>query len=58
MGSSPNSYSCPTDFTITYTYSDGVTLGCSAAGKNGVKFIGENGWVFVDRATLRRATRA
>ena len=52
VGTSPNCYSCPTDFTITYTYSDGITLVCSAAGKNGVKFIGENGWIFVDRAHI------
>ena len=57
VGTSPNSYSCPTDFTITYTYADGVKLVCSATGKNGVKFIGENGWIFVDRAMSRRATR-
>jgi predicted dehydrogenase len=57
VGTSPNSYSCPTDFRITYTYSDGVTLVCSATGKNGVKFIGENGWIFVDRAHIEASNR-
>jgi predicted dehydrogenase len=52
VGTSPNSYSCPTDFTINYTYADGARLLCSARGKNGVKFIGENGWIFVDRAHI------
>ncbi len=52
VGTSPNSFNCPTDFTINYTYADGAQLLCSARGKNGVKFIGENGWIFVDRAHI------
>ncbi len=45
-------YSCPTDFTISYTYADDAQARVLDQGKNGVKFIGENGWIFVDRAHI------
>lgn len=45
----PNSYNVHTQFDITYTYPDGVTLLCTSKGENGVRFDGESGWIFVSR---------
>ena len=45
-----HSYNVHTNFDITYTYDDGVTLLCTSSGENGVRFEGENGqWIFVSR---------
>ncbi len=48
----PNCYNCPPHFTITYTYEDGVKLLCMSDGENGVKFEGEDGWIFVSRGKI------
>jgi predicted dehydrogenase len=56
----PNSYNCPIDFKITYTYGkdvtpvcDGTQVVCTGAGENGIKFIGQDGaWIFVDRSKI------
>ncbi|SIO24679.1 Predicted dehydrogenase [Singulisphaera sp. GP187] len=52
VGTSPDSFACPVDFNVTYTYVTGANLICSAKGKNGVLFVGELGWIFVDRAKI------
>ncbi len=52
VGTSPHSFACPVDFNVTYTYATGATLTCSAKGKNGVLFVGDLGWIFVDRAKI------
>ena len=49
----PNSYNCPPDFKITYTYANGVKLFCQSEGENGVRFEGEDGWIFVSRKEIR-----
>ncbi|MBL9094304.1 MAG: Gfo/Idh/MocA family oxidoreductase [Planctomycetaceae bacterium] len=38
------------NFDIVYTYANGVELHCHSQGKNGVKFTGTDGWVFVSRS--------
>jgi predicted dehydrogenase len=45
-------YNVHTDFDITYTYPNGVTLLCTNKGENGVHFEGENGWIFVSRERI------
>jgi predicted dehydrogenase len=37
------------DFSINYTYADGVVVNCASQYTNGVRFEGDKGWVFVTR---------
>jgi len=47
-----NCYNTFPEFIITYTYADGTPLTCTNTGKNGVRFEGEKGWIFVDRGHI------
>ncbi|MGQ9525769.1 MAG: Gfo/Idh/MocA family protein [Armatimonadota bacterium] len=49
----PNCFNVHTEFDITYTYPNGVTLLCTNKGENGVLFEGDEGWIFVSRGTIR-----
>jgi predicted dehydrogenase len=49
----PNGYDCHRDFEVVFEYANGVPVHCTAAGDNGVKFEGENGWIFVSREKLQ-----
>ena len=56
----PNCYNCPPQFDVTYTYPknfnkyvDGTKLVTMSQGENGVKFEGDEGWIFVDRGKIR-----
>ena len=42
----------PGTFDVKYTYANGVELHCHAAGENGVKFTGTDGWIFVSRGKI------
>jgi predicted dehydrogenase len=60
----PNCYNCPPDFNITYTYArnasrycDGTRLICISGGENGIKFSGEEGWVFVSRSRIEASDK-
>lgn len=48
----PNSYNCHPSFEVTYTYSNGVTVHCTSGGRNGVKLVGDEGWIFVSRGRI------
>ena len=48
----PNQYNCHENFKVTYTYDNGVKVICTSGGQNGVKFNGENGWIFVSRGKI------
>jgi predicted dehydrogenase len=48
----PNGYNCHTKFEIVYTYANGVQVVCTSDGDNGVKIIGEKGWIFVSRGKI------
>ncbi len=44
-----NSYNCHPHFAVTYTYADGTHLVTTSDGENGNRFIGDEGWIFVNR---------
>jgi predicted dehydrogenase len=51
-GHEPNSYNCHPHFAVTYTYADGTHLITSSDGENGNRFIGDKGWIFVNRERI------
>ncbi len=48
----PDSYNCHPHFAVTYTYADGTHLITSSDGENGNRFIGDKGWIFVNRERI------
>jgi predicted dehydrogenase len=48
----PNSYNCHPHFAITYNYADDLRLVTTSDGENGNRFIGDRGWIFVNRSRI------
>jgi predicted dehydrogenase len=47
-----SSYNCHPHFAVTYVYKDGTHLVTSSDGENGNRFIGDDGWLFVNRSRI------
>jgi predicted dehydrogenase len=47
-----NAFNCHPHFAITYTYADGTRLITTSDGENGNRFIGDRGWIFVNRERI------
>jgi len=50
--SKPNSYNCHPHFAVTYGYENGARLITTSDGENGNRFIGDRGWIFVNRERI------
>jgi predicted dehydrogenase len=48
----PDCYNCHPHFAVTSTYADGTHLITSSDGENGNRFIGDGGWIFVNRERI------
>jgi len=48
----PNSYNCHPHFAVTYGYANGARLITTSDGENGNRFIGDGGWIFVNRERI------
>jgi predicted dehydrogenase len=48
----PNSYNCHPHFAVTYIYGNGARLITTSDGENGNRFIGDRGWIFVNRERI------
>ncbi len=50
--SKPNSYNCHPHFAVSYRYGNGARLITTSDGENGNRFIGDRGWIFVNRERI------
>jgi predicted dehydrogenase len=48
----PNSYNCHPTFKVTYTYDNGAKVVCLSKDPEGVRFEGEEGWIYVNRGLI------
>jgi len=54
----PNSYNCHPHFAVTYKYGNGARLVTTSHGENGNRFIGDRGWIFVNRERIEASDPA
>jgi len=45
-------YNCHHHFAVTYEYADGTRLVTTSEGENGNRFLGDKGWIFVNRGRI------
>lgn len=51
-------YNNPVSYSVDYRYADGVTLNCSTGNRDGVRFLGTDGWVYVTRGKIEAEPEA
>ena len=50
-------YNCHHNFAVTYEYADGTRLVTTSEGENGNRFLGDNGWIFVNRGRIEASDK-
>jgi hypothetical protein len=50
-------YNAPVDYEIRSTFANGVVSNLSSKNRKGTKWIGEDGWVYVDRGKIECSNR-
>lgn len=58
LPSNPHGYNVAYDFTVTYTYPGGIKVLAMSDGENGVRFEGDQGWIFVSRSRIEASNEA
>jgi predicted dehydrogenase len=53
----PDCYNCHPHFVVTYKYASGTHLITSSDGENGNRFIGDDGWIFVNRERIEASDK-
>ncbi len=52
-----HNYNCHHHFTVTYEYDDGTRLVTTSEGENGNRFLGDKGWIFVNRGRIEASDK-
>jgi predicted dehydrogenase len=53
----PDCYNWHPHFAVTYKYANGTHLITSSDGENGNRFVGDNGWIFVNRERIEASDK-
>ena len=52
-----HNYNCHHHFAVTHEYDDGTRLVTTSEGENGNRFIGDQGWIFVNRGRIEASDK-
>ena len=54
----PNSFNCHPHFAVTFNFAGGTRLITTSDGENGNRFIGDEGWIFINRSRIDASDEA